>query len=821
MIEFSWVNSNFDIVIIGGGAVGLSLAYHLGLSGGCAVRLFEANRLGSGTSWHAAGIVGPLRSSLNMTRIAMGAMEIFPKLEKLTGQATGYRQTGGLWLAQNHERLVELRRIHAMGCRVGLGVEMISAREIQQVAPHLKVNDLVGGLWVDEDAQVNPVDLCAAYAVGAKKFDVLVEENQPVRSILAKNGRVSGVLLDNGEQVDCASVVLCAGLWSRKLAAGVGVNVPLQGVEHMYVVTEPIDHLPDSFPVVRDLDAGIYLKGDTGKLIIGGFEKNAKSWDPASALPDEGGFLMFDEDWDQFEPFMHAGIHRMPMLETTGIQSFMNGPESFTPDTKPLIGESSEVAGLFVAAGFNSVGVMSSAGVGRELAEWILKGRPRFDMWEVDLCRASGAWNDSSGLKKRMQEAVYTQFSMHWPYKQPEPRVGLYRSPLFDRLKRAGAVFGCLPHWEVPLWYAKCESERKIVHTYGEQPWWPIANREAVHMADRVALVDLSQFSKFDISGKRALDGLQYLCAGNMDMMPGRSKYTVMLNESGGIEADVTVSRMSNERFRLVSGAATRYRDFARIRRLLESFDEVSVEDRTQDEAVLGVMGPRSRDVLSKVLLQDVQSESFPFGDIRQATMGGMPVVLMRRSYAGELGYEIYMNASDAPQIYDAILAAGTTFDIAHLGMLALDGCRIEKGFGHWSHEWGPDVTPIEAGIEFVIGRKKSGYIGCDAIEYQRTHGVSQRLVLLEVVLETTERPLLLRDELVMCNDEIVGLTTSGCVGPRTGKLLSFALVNCHPNESLFAVADKDYEIEVAGDLYRTRVLTQVPYDPDGMRMRG
>ena len=815
------MNDKIDIAIIGGGAVGLSVAYHLGVLGGCSVRLYEANQLGSGTSWHAAGIVGPLRASLNMTRIAMAATEIFPQLEKVTGQATGYRQTGGLWLAQHHERLTELRRIHAMGCRVGLGVEMISPQEAAAVAPHLSVDDLVGALWVDEDAQVNPVDLCAAYGTGAKQFGVQIFENQPVQKIEVQAGRARGIVLQCGERIDCEVVVLCAGLWSRALAADAGVNVPLQGVEHMYVVTEPIERLPDPVPVVRDLDAGVYLKGDAGKMVIGGFEKDAKVWDRITSVPGKDGFLVFPEDWDQFEPFMIGGVHRMPNLATVGIQTFMNGPESFTPDTKPLIGPSPELAGLYIAAGFNSVGVMSSAGVGRELAEWILKGQPRFDLWEVDVCRASPAWNDSTGLKARMQEAVHNQFAMHWPLKQPEPRVGLFRSPLFDCLKKAGAVFGCMPHWEVPLWYAQDESERQIVHTYGEQTWWPIAQREAMQMANSVALVELSQFSKFDITGPRALEGLQHLCTADVDMNVGQSKYSMMLNDNGGIEADVTVSRNAPDQFRVVSGANSRFRDFARLSRLLAPFDGVSVADRTEDEGVLGVMGPQSRTLLNHVVAPRISRESLPFGYFRSARIGDVPVILMRRSYAGELGFEIYMAASRAPEVYRTIREVGKAFDLAHLGLLALDGCRLEKGFGHWSHEWGPDVTPVEAHLEFVLAKHKLAYLGCDAIKQQRDKGVSQRLLLFELLLQTAERPLLLHDELVVCNGEIMGLTTSGGIGPRTGKVLTYAMVKCDPKESYAQVVDKPYQIEVAGDLYETRVLTDAPYDPDGMRMRG
>ena len=809
-----------DVVIIGGGAVGLSTAYHLGRAGGYSVRLYERNELSSGTSWHAAGIVGPLRGSPNLTQLAMYATELIPRLEDETGQLTGYRQTGGYWLAQTDQRLVELGRLAAMGKHTGLSLDIISPTELASAVPFLRTDDLIGALRVKEDGQVNPVDLCTAYAAGARRSGVIIEEHCGVERIITKNSKVTGVTLEDGRRISCNTVALCTGAWSRNLAMTAGVCVPLQAVEHMYVITEPMSILTDPVPILRDMDSGIYLKGDTGKLVFGGFEPNAKPWYPESEDP-KASFLMFDEDWDQFMPFMQSAVNRIPALEHAGIQKFMNGPESFTPDTRPLMGESPEVANLYVAAGYNSTGIMSSPGAGRILAEWMINGHPPQDMWEVDIARTDPKWSESVFLTERMREAVYNLFAIHWPLKQPETGRKIRCSALHDRLESAGGVFGSLSNWERPLWYAESDEEREIVYTFDEQPWWPIARREAVRMTESVALVELSPFTKIDVSGAGSLGALQYFCSGNMEMAVGNSRYTVMLNERGGIEADITVTRCESDRFRVISGAATRFRDFARMRRLLKGRKSVSIVDSTCSESVIGIMGPSSRTVISLVSDEDWSNEAFPFASTRQVKIAGKPVLAIRRSFVGELGWEFYVANEHTSAVYDALRAAGTGFGMAHLGHLALDGCRLEKRFGHWGHEWGPHVTPLEAGIESTVSKDKSDYLGYEALERQRQSGVKQRLVLFEVARSATGPPLLLHDEPVMVDDEFVGLTTSGGLGPRTLTPLAFAMVECEPGESIAEICDKPYSIDVAETLHAAQILTEAPYDPDGMRMRG
>ncbi|MEM8732214.1 MAG: FAD-dependent oxidoreductase, partial [Pseudomonadota bacterium] len=565
-------------IIIGGGVIGLSVAYHLAQRGMTDAVLLERNQLTSGTSWHAAGIVGPLRATPNMTWLASQALSVFPDIERKTGLATGFRRTGGYWLAREAARLDQLHRIADLGVTQGLTPKVIPTDQV--TVPLLDLDPHVGALHVPEDGNVNPVDLCMAYARGARNSGVELREGAQVSEILTQGGRATGVRLADGSRLPAKNVILCAGAWSKPLAETAGLALPLQAVEHMYIVTEPVPDLPDPFPVIRDLDRGIYVKGDAGKLVIGGFEPDAKCWD---AFGPEGDrpFLELAEDWTQFGPFMEAALELIPTLDSVGIQHFMNGPESFTADTKPLVGEAPQMDGLFVAAGMNSVGVMSSAGIGRALADWVVDGHLAMDLWEVDIARADPRAASGAHMQQRMKEAVADLFAMHWPYKQPEAGRSLRRSALHERWASAGAVFGLTAGWERGLWYTKNPTERHLHYSVGPQVWTPIARREADVMRSGTALIDLSPFTKFDITGADALTALNRRCTAQLDVPEGRAVYTQLLNPRGGIEMDVTLIRRSLDAFQLVSGAATRQRDLAYLRRNLSG--DVRVTDRTED----------------------------------------------------------------------------------------------------------------------------------------------------------------------------------------------------------------------------------------------
>jgi 4-methylaminobutanoate oxidase (formaldehyde-forming) len=790
-------------LIIGGGAIGLSVGYHLAKRGVRDVVLLERNQLTSGTSWHAAGIVGPLRATPNMTRLASYAVELFPRLEVETGMSTGYRQTGGYWLARRPERLDELHRIASLGRTQGLSPHVIAADQVGLA--QLDLRSHVGALHVPEDGNVDPVDLCMAYARAAKALGVEIREHVRVASLTVAGGRIRGVVLADGAKVEAECVILCTGAWSRELAATGGVALPLQAVEHMYVVTEPIADLPDPFPVIRDLDTGIYIKGDAGKLVIGGFEPDAKCWDPYGPEGDRP-FLELPEDWDQFAPFMEAALDLVPSLGEVGIQHFMNGPESFTADTRPLVGETSEVDGLFVAAGMNSVGIMSSAGIGRVLANWVVDGQPSMDMWEVDCARVDPATAAPEHMADRMQEAVADLFAVHWPFKQPKAGRNLRQSALHDRWARQGAVFGLTGGSERGLWYARDASERDLPYSVRTQPWQYIAEREASRMTTGAVMLDLSAFTKLRVSGDCTLEGLNFLSTAQLNVPVGRVVYTQMLNTQAGIEMDVTVTRRATDQFDVTSGAATRQRDIAWLRRNLPA--SVTITDRTEDFCVIGVMGAASRDVLKG--LTDNWLD-IAFGHAAEIVLADTPCMMTRVSFVGTLGWEISVPAHAAGPVFDAIIGAGA-FAMGHF---ALDGCRIEKGFRHWGHELGPTVTPLEARLGFTIDWTKE-FQGKDRLLQQRKTGLRRRLVLFDIQGDA----LMLHDEPIFEGDTFVGLTTSGAKGARTRLNLAFGMIEIAQGETLPQSCARDFEVEVAGARYAAHALRQPPYDPTGSEMR-
>lgn len=791
-------------VIIGGGAVGLSLAYHLTRRGTTDVLLLERNQLTSGTSWHAAGIVGPLRATAAMTRLAMYAGELFPRLEQETGLSTGYHLTGGYWLARDEARMDELHRIAALGRNFGLTPEVVAGPAV--AVPGLDTTGVIGALRVEEDANVNPVDLCMAYGKAARAGGAKIREGVSVEALKVVGGRVRGVRLADGAEILADRVALCAGAWSKKLADDAGVALPLQAVEHMYVVTETMPHLTHPYPVIRDLDRGIYVKGDAGKLVIGGFEPFAKCWNPYGPEGDRP-FLEFPEDWDQFAPFMEAALTLIPSLERTGIQHFMNGPESFTVDSRPLIGQTNEVDGLFVAAGMNSVGIMSSAGIGRVLADWMVDGAAPEDLWGVDVARVDPLTAAADHVATRMGEAVADVFALHWPFKQPRAGRDLRRSALHDRWAAAGAVFGLTAGWERGLWYAASDAERDLPYSVGAQPWQEIVHREAAVLAEGTALIDLSPFGKFDISGPGALAALQWMAAGNVDVDAGRAVYTPLLNAKGGIEADVTITRIGPDRFRLTSGAATRWRDLAWLRRTASG--NVAIRDVTETEVVIGVMGAGSRQLL--VSLSSDGWHDFPFASARDVTVAGEPCRATRVSFVGELGWELSLPADRGGVVFDALRAGGAL----PLGHYALDGCRIEKAFRHWGHDLGPEITPLEAGLGFTIDWGKD-FIGKPALQRQKAAGLTRRLVLFDVAGD----PLIQHDEPIWEGDRVVGLTTSGARGARTRRALALGLIGIAAGETLAATVARKFEIEIAGRRHPAKIQERPPFDHKGERMR-
>ncbi len=800
------------IVIVGGGAIGLSIAYHLGKLGIKDVVLLERNQLTSGTSWHAAGIVGPLRASMNLTTLAKYAIDLFTTLESETGQETGYKQTGGLWLAQQEARLTELKRISAMGDRSGLDTSIISPDEIRDRFNLLHCDDLYGGMWVEQDGQVNPVDLCMAYAKGAKANGVIIRENSVVTQVEQSNGAVKAVVLQDGSRIECDKLVNCAGSWARLLGELSAVNIPLISCEHIYVVTDPVEQLPAPCPIVRDLDGGIYIKEDSGKLVLGTFESNPKHW---QASTDDSAYLMFAEDWDHVQPMIESGIHRLPVIGDQGITHFMNGPESFTPDTKQVMGEVPELKYYFVAAGFNSIGVMSSAGVGKVMAEWIRDGEAPMDLWEVDITRIDPLTGNEDFLKSRLSESVHNQFDMHWPYKQFKTGRNLRQSTWHELLAQQGAVFGAPTGWERPLWFAKNEAEKEVQYSYGDQSWWTFAQREALHCQQHVSLFELSPFTKIEVEGEWSLDYLQYLCSNDIDVKTGVAVYTFMLNHKGGIEAELTVTRLSKNRFWITSGAATRFKDLYWIRKHMTADSgvettDVQISDITETRAVLGIMGPKSRDLMQCLSNADFSDDRFPFSTAQKISIDECDVIATRLSFVGELGWELSIPVAQANRVYQAVIKAGEQHQLAHAGHFCLDCCRLEKGYRHWGHDMGAEDTPLEIGLKSAVRFDKSSeFIGKQALLSQQKSGCKNHQFLCEV---KAEQALLLHDEPVYSNGTIVGHCSSGGIGFRTGKVLCLIMVHSEQAQNRKALMNARYEIEIAGERYDLQVLENPPY---------
>jgi glycine cleavage system aminomethyltransferase T/glycine/D-amino acid oxidase-like deaminating enzyme len=813
-------NHSRKVVIVGGGVIGLGIAWHLSRMGETDVLLVERNPISSGTSWHAAGIVGPLRASMNMTRLAAYATELFPQLEQLTGQASGYQRTGGYWLAQQPERMQELRRIYDLSLLTGIEARLMTAGEVGEREPYLNTTNLSGALMVATDAQASPVDICNAYARGARQDGVEIREQTSCIAIHSKAGRVSSVELSDGSHIQCEAVVNCAGAWAPMVGALAGVPVALQAVQHMYVVTEPVAELPKPFPILRDLDNGIYIKGDAGKLVLGGFEPHAKLWDPAGQDGDRA-FLELPEDWDQFEPFMQAGLERVPLLNECGIQHFMNGPESFTPDSKPLLGESPYLGGFYIAAGLNSTGMMSSAGIGKAMAEWIVAGEAPFDLWEVDVARFDQTASATPYVQERMQEAVSDVFAMHWPFKLPTAGRQLRCLALHDEWLEQGAVMGCPAGWERPLWFADNETEKQFDYSFNEQCWWPYAERETRQLTEATVLFDLSPFSKINVTGPDALELLQWLCANDIDVAVGTTVYTQMLNTQGGIEADITISRLAEDSFRLTGGAPTRWRDLARLRRSAHH-SNLQITDVTEDECVLGMMGPGSRTILQQLCEQDVSTDGLLFACFETIEIAGVEVTATRMSFVGELGFELSIPTKSVVDVYTAIKQIDTNAELLLAGLFCLESARLEKAFRHWGHDIGPFDTPLEAGLSFAVcWDKVGGFQGRDALLKQRQQGVDRTLLLFEVCVTENPKPLLLHDEPVFKNGQLSGHTTSGGQGYRTGKSLCFAYIKHAPGVTKPALLKDTYEIQVAGQRYALQPLARAPFDPNNTRMMG
>jgi glycine cleavage system aminomethyltransferase T/glycine/D-amino acid oxidase-like deaminating enzyme len=807
------VSDRARVVIIGGGIIGCSVAYHLTRLGWRDVLLLERKTLTSGTTWHAAGLVGRLRGSRTMSRLVGYSAELYAGLEAETGQATGWKRCGSLIAARTADRLTQLRRSVALGRAVDIEAHIVGPDEVARLWPSCRADDLVGAMYVPDDGRVIPADVTQALAAGARAGGARLRENVSVTGVLIRDGAVAGVSATGGD-IACEVVVNCAGLWARELARRSGVTVPLYPVEHFYAVTRPIAGITPDLAVLRDLDGHVYIREEVGGLLVGGFEPVAKPW-TADPIPEDFAFSLLKEDWDQFEILIRNGVQRVPALESAEIQLLLNGPESFTPDGHFILGEAPGLRGYFVGAGFNSGGIASAGGAGRALAEWIVGGHAPMDLWAVDVRRFAAFHGDVGFLAKRMREAPGLHYRMAWPNREHETGRGLRRSPLHDRLAARGACFGAKMGWERANWFAPPGIEPHTVYSFGPQNWLPHAAREHRAAREAVALFDQTSFAKLLFTGPDAEAALQRLAANDVAAPEGRTVYTPLLNERGGYESDLTISRLGPETFLIVTGSGQRVRDPDWIRRNLPPGARVALADVTEDYATLGLMGPGAREALARVTDADLGNAVFPYGSLRDIAIAGATVRAIRISYAGELGWELYVPAGRAAAVYDTLMAAG---EVVNAGYYALDSLRIEKGYRAWGRELTPDDTPLEAGLAFTVRLDKpGGFIGREALLEQRARGVSRRLLLFAL---DDPRAIAWGDEPIYRAGRLAGTLTSAAYGHTAGRTVAMGYVACAPGERAAGLLAGPYEIDIAGSRVAATAALRAWHDPAGDRMR-
>ena len=807
-----------QVVIVGGGVVGCSVAYHLTKLGITDVVLLERRTLTCGTTWHAAGLVPSLRATYTLSMLAHYSTQLYGDLERETGQATGFVRNGSLTVATTAERLRELKRGASLAKVAGFECRLVTPEQIKALWPLLNVDDVIGGIYLPEDGVVSPVDVTRALARGARLGGAAVREGVEVLDVLVESGKVAGVVTTEG-RIRAEFVVNCAGMWARDFGRKAGVRVPLHAAEHYYVVTDAVPGMTPRLPTLRDVDGYSYYKPEGDKLLIGLFEPEAKPWGMAG-IAETFEFGQLDFDYDHMAPYLEAMLERVPALQTTGIQLFFCGPESFTPDDRYHLGEAPELRNYFVAAGFNSVGIQSAGGAGKVLADWIHRGYPPMDLWGVDIRRNSPFQSSPRYLHDRTTETLGMLYEVHYPFKQFKTARGVRRSVLHDRLTALGAVFGVENGWERANWFAEPGQTPEYDYSYGRQNWFANQRREHQAVREAVGIMDQSSFSKYHVEGPDAERFLNRICANDVAVAPGRVVYTPWLNPRGGIEADVTVTRLSATRYLVISGVSGQVRDLAWLNRHRADDDRVVVTDMTSAYAVVTVMGPRARDTLSLLTSADLSDAAFPFATSQQIDVHYAQVRATRITYVGELGWELYMPTEFAPGVYDAILTAGEAFGIRPYGYHAMNSLRLEKCYRHWGHDITDDDTPREAGLGFACHMDKpGGFIGKAALLAQRQAGpLRKRLVAF--LFENPE-PLCYHEEPIVADGEIVGRTTAGMFGHTLGATVAMGYVRREAGVTRQWLETAQFEIEVECERYRVTPSLRPFYDPAMQRVKG
>lgn len=809
--------SHASTVIIGGGIIGLSVAYHLARAGRPGVILLERRQLTCGTTWHAAGLVTQLRATENMAKMAQYTASLLEQLAQETGQPTGFQQCGSITVAVTPERLEELKRGASMGRSFGLEVEIVGPGRVEELYPGVNVDDVLGAAWIATDGKTNPVDTARAYTLGARLRGATVIEGAEVTRIVRKGGRAVGVEVQ-GTVINCENVVICGGMWSRQLADDAGTTVPLHAAEHFYVVTEAIPGLPKTAPVVRDMDGCFYTKEDAGRLLVGAFERTGKPWG-MDGIPTDFCFDQLPDDMEHFAPILENAIHRLPQLANVGLQTFFNGPESFTPDGRFLLGESPDVDGLFVASGFNSCGIESSGGAGKVLADWIIGGRAPGDYWEVDVRRAQPFQRNANYLLERTRETMGLLYDIHWPGRVAETARGVRRSPLHDRLAAAGAYFGEAAGWERPMWYSSNAPLNGPHYAFNRPGWLEASAKEHIAARTTAALFDVTSFAHLLVLGSDSEKMLNRVCAADVNVPPGKVVYTQCLNEAGGIETDITVTRLFDEQYLIVTPGVQRMRDLAWLRRNIASDERAFVVDQSSAFCTMAIMGPNSRKLLSKVLRCSLEDADFPFATARETQIAFGLGWVMRMTYVGELGWELHVPAEQAAQMFDRIMEAGRPLGLTCAGYHALDSLRLECGYRDWGVDISEEENPLEVGLAFTVAwDKPGGFIGKEALLKQRGKTPAKRLVSVSV---GSDAPMFHGTEPLWRNDELVGYAKCGAFGHSVGYPIGLAQLRHSDGVTADWLKNGRWEMEIACARYPAQVSLRPFFDPQRHRVRG
>ena len=811
------IQDKAKVVIIGGGVIGCSVAYHLSKLGWSDVVLLERKQLTSGTTWHAAGLIGQLRASANMTKLAKYTQELYFDLEKETGVSTGFKRVGSISVALTNERMEELKRSAAMARAFGVDVEEISPREIQKRYPHINLERVVGGVFLGKDGQGDPANIALALAKGARQLGAKIHERVTVKKVFKNQNKVIGLewIDQNGDRghIACEEIVNCAGMWGHSVGKMLGANIPLHACEHFYIVTEPIAELTQ-LPVLRVPDECAYYKEDAGKMLLGAFEPNAKPWG-MSGISDDFEFDQLPEDFEHFEPILEMAINRLPMLEKAGIHTFFNGPESFTPDDAYHLGRTPEMENVWVAAGFNSIGIQSAGGAGMALAQWMQDKEKPFDLGDVDISRMQPFQGNKKYLFERSKETHGLLYADHFPFRQKESARGVRRTPFHEHLKSKGAVFGEVAGWERANWFSFDGQHDEYVYSWKRQNWFENSAKEHMAVRENVGLYDMSTFGKIRVEGKDAERFLNYLCGANLSVDIGKIVYTQFLNSKGGIEADVTVTRLSETIYLIVTPAATRLADETWLRRNQKDYNVV-ITDITAAEGVLALMGPNSRALLSSVSPNNFDNEINPFGTAQVIEIGMGLARAHRVSYVGELGWELYISSDQCGHIFETIIDAGSDHDLKLCGMHMMDSCRIEKAYRHFGHDITCEDHVLEAGLGFAVDTDKPDFIGKKAVINKREVGLEKRLVQFQL---TEPEPLLYHNEPIIRDSEIVGYISSGNYGHKLGGAIGMGYIPCE-GESPEELLSSKFEIDVSGTICAAKASLKPLYDPLSKRTK-